>query len=190
MAEDKRVDDYIASAKPFAQPILTHLRKLIHRALPDVEECIKWGMPHFMIGGKNLVGLAAFKAHASMVIHHEEAKQGEGMGQFGKVHEMSHLPDDEAIILRLQRAAEAMGTPRPRKAKSKPDILVPDYFQIALNENPTAKATFDGFAPSHRREYLEWIVGAKRPETRSKRVTEAIAFLTEGKRRNWKYENC
>ena len=38
MKTDPRIDDYIARAAPFAQPILTHLRELAHRALPDGEE--------------------------------------------------------------------------------------------------------------------------------------------------------
>ena len=48
----------------------------------------------------------------------------------------------------------------------------------------------DAFAPSHRREYVEWITEAKRPETRDKRIAQAIEMLTQGKKRNWKYENC
>lgn len=53
-----------------------------------------------------------------------------------------------------------------------------------------ARAQFDGFTPSQRREYLEWVTEAKRPETRTKRIAQAGEWITEGKRRNWKYENC
>jgi len=63
-------------------------------------------------------------------------------------------------------------------------------FAEALDKAPNAKKTFDAFPPSCRREYLEWIEEAKRDETRQKRITTAIEWLGEGKRRNWKYENC
>lgn len=60
----------------------------------------------------------------------------------------------------------------------------------ALGASPSAQATYDGFPPSCRREYLEWIAEAKRPETRAKRVAQAVEWMGEGKRRHWKYEKC
>lgn len=57
---DKRVDEYISKAKPFAQPILKHLRMLVHKAVPDVEEKIKWGFPNFDYKGP-LCRMASFK---------------------------------------------------------------------------------------------------------------------------------
>ena len=45
--KDERIDAYISNAQPFAQPVLKHLRKLIHKAIPDVEENIKWGFASF-----------------------------------------------------------------------------------------------------------------------------------------------
>src|SRR3546814_15156208 len=69
MSRDPRVDDYIARAAPFARPILEHLRALVHKAIPDAGEAIKWGMPHFTFRGKNVAGMAAFKAHCSFGIH-------------------------------------------------------------------------------------------------------------------------
>ena len=66
---DQRIDAYIAKTAPFAQPILQHLRRLVHSALTGVEETIKWSMPHFMLRGKNVAGMAAFKAHCAFTIH-------------------------------------------------------------------------------------------------------------------------
>ena len=53
-------------------------------------------------------------------------------------------------------------------------VLIPEDFKQALDDNPTVKAIFDNMAYTHRREYVEWIEGAKRPETRSKRIQKAI----------------
>ena len=63
-----------------------------------------------------------------------------------------------------------------------------DGFRAALAKNRKAKATFEAFPPSHQREYVEWVVEAKREETRARRVANALQWLSEGKSRNWKYD--
>ena len=63
----------------------------------------------------------------------------------------------------------------------------PPDLAAALKKNAQARATFDGFSPSHKKEYIEWIVEAKRDETRQRRLSQAIEMLAEGKTRNWKY---
>jgi uncharacterized protein YdeI (YjbR/CyaY-like superfamily) len=195
MASDPKVDAYIAAAAPFAQPILTHLRSAVHAAIPDLDEAIKWGMPHFIYKGKNLAGIAAFKAHCAFVIH-GDGRQGDAMGQYGKIAGLQDLPGDNEIKSKLVAALERIdqaGTalkPKAAPRKPKPDLPIPPEFTAALVANPTAKAALEGFAPSHRREYVEWISEAKRPATRDKRIAQAIEWLAEGKKRNWKYENC
>lgn len=68
--------------------------------------------------------------------------------------------------------------------------MTPIDLAEALTGNPAARATYDGFPPSARRDYDDWISDAKRPETRFKRIAEAVQWLGEGKRRHWKYEKC
>lgn len=191
MRTDPRIDAYIDKAEPFAQPILRHVRALVHSALPEAEEAIKWGMPHFMVGGKNVVGMAAFKAHAAVMIHGED-DSAEGMGTLGKIAALGELPPDEDLAARFRAAADALvsGKASPRAAKPKPEIPVPDDFGSALDAVPQARAFFDTLARSYRREYLEWIVEAKRPATRTKRIATAVEWLAEGKKRNWKYAGC
>ena len=196
MAHDPRVDAYIAKAAPFAQPVLTHVRALVHRVLPEVEEGIKWGMPAFMVGGKNVAGMAAFKAHCAVMIHGEgRLGEGEGMGGYGKVTALSDLHADDVLETALNEAAQRVAVSgsaaKPRaKAPPKPEIPVPQDFAAALREAPEAKAFFDGLPPGQRREYLDWITGAKQDATRAKRLATALEWLAEGKRRNWKYEKC
>ena len=191
---DPRIDAFIAKAQPFAQPILKHVRALVRTAVPEAEETIKWSMPHFTVNGKILAGMAAFKAHAAFFVHGAgRMGEGEGMGSFGKLTALTDLPPDSelAYLLRKGRDAIVAGVKPPKVAKTpKTDIPMPDDFAAALAESPKARATFDGFAPSHRREYLEWVVDAKRPETRAKRIAQAVEWLAEGKKRNWKYESC
>ena len=192
---DPRIDAYIAKAAPFAQPILTHLRALVHETLPGLAETIKWGMPHFIHNGKNVAGLAAFKAHCAFMIH-GDGRQGDAMGQYGKIAALSDLPGDNTLKSKLVEAAgriDQAGTalkPKTAPRAAKAEIALPDDFAAALAAVPAARATLDGFAPSHRREYLEWVTEAKRPETRAKRIAQAAEWLAEGKKRNWKYEGC
>ncbi|MCR2834033.1 YdeI/OmpD-associated family protein [Parerythrobacter lacustris] len=194
MGKDKRVDDYIAKAGAFARPILIELRARIHRALPDAEEGIKWGMPHFMVRGKNVAGIAAFKAHCALVIH-GEGQQGDALGGYGRIASIDDMPPESELVAAIKNAVERVethgsATTGRDKPAPKPEIPMPDDFAAVLADNPQAKAAFDGMAPSHRREYLEWITGAKRAATREKRMATAIEWLAEGKKRNWKYENC
>lgn len=191
MRSDPRVDEFIAKAAPFAQPILTHLRAVIHAAVPGLDETIKWGMPHFTLNGKNLAGIAAFKAHAALVLHGEgngKADADEGMGGYGKIRSLDDLPSDAELIAALQASAErlASGAKKPRKPVAKPEIAMPEDLAAALTGE--ARSFLDGLAPSHRHEYLEWITGAKRAETRVKRIAQAAEWLGEGKRLNWRYE--
>jgi uncharacterized protein YdeI (YjbR/CyaY-like superfamily) len=192
MKRDPRIDQKIAQAAPFARPILERLRQLVHRTIPTAEEAIKWGMPHFTYNGKNVAGMASFKAHCSFSIHGEN-HEGEGMGTLGKIASLDDLSSDAELAERLAAAKDRIDRgekPASRQAppKPKPVIGVPQDFDAALRANPTAAQFFDGLAPSHRYEYLEWITGAKRDETRVKRINQAIEWLAAGKRRNWKYE--
>lgn len=194
MPQDPRIDAFIAKAAPFAQPILTHFRALVHRAEPAAVETIKWGMPHFTLDGKILAGMAAFKAHAALIVEGAGERHGMergGMGHYGKIHSLAEMPADAELLALLQSYAAKLrsGEKKPKAAKApKPEIAMQDDLAAALS--PAARAHFDGFPPGARREYLEWIVEAKRPETRAKRVAQAAEWLAEGKKRNWKYENC
>ena len=75
----------------------------------------------------------------------------------------------------------------PRKKKPRPELQIPDYFVLALKKNKRALATFEGFSPSNKRDYVEWITEAKREETRAQRLATAIEWMSQGKPRNWKY---
>lgn len=195
MARDQRIGGYIAKAAPFAQPILSHLRDLVHVSVDGLEETLKWGMPHFIYKGKNLAGMAAFKAHATFTIH-GDGRQGDAMGQFGKLASLADLAPDAALTAKLLAAKARIDTagtalkPKAALKAPRPEIPLPDDFAAALAAMQGSRATFDGFATSHRREYLEWITEAKRPETRAKRIAQAAEWISEGKKRNWKYEGC
>ena len=193
MARDPRIDEKIAQAGDFARPILEHWRKLVHETVPGVEEAIKWGMPHFVYKGKNIAGMAPFKAHCAVMIHGDGRQDAEGMGSYGKLTKLEDLPADAVLTARLR---DAMGMIdrgeqpawRQQPPKPKAEIPVPQDLAAGLAANSAAARFWDGLAPSHRYEYLQWITEAKRDETRVKRLQQALEWLAEGKRRNWKYE--
>lgn len=189
MTRDSRVDDYIAKAQPFAQPILRHVRELVHEALPNAEEALKWGVPYFVVDGKNAVGMAAFKKHASVMVCSEETA-GRGMGNFGKLTSIDELPPADELKKQFRDSAEAVQSPKTSMPKPKPKIPMPDDFSSALAGAKGARKVWDGFTDAQRRDYLDWVTSAKREATREKRIATATEWIAEGKRRNWKYESC
>lgn len=200
--KDKRIDAYINAAAPFAKPILRHLRKLIHQGCPEVEETIKWSMPFFDYQGP-LINLAAFKEHCGFgfwkaglmedthgYLKPIANKGGESMGNLGRITSLNDLPPDTIILGYIKQAMrlneECIKNP-PRKSVKRKSMEAPDYLLAAIRKNKKAWATYENFSPSRQRDYVEWITEAKTEATRDKRLTEAIAWMAEGKPRNWKY---
>jgi uncharacterized protein YdeI (YjbR/CyaY-like superfamily) len=195
MNRDARIDAYIAKAQPFARPILERVRERVHAVVPDIEEAMKWSMPAYLKDGKIVLGTAAFKEHAAVNFWRGKelglGRSDEAMGQLGKLTSVSDLPPnlDELIRQAAYLSSNVPAPPKPKRAPKPMPELHPD-FAAALARAPNAKAVLDGFPPSAQRDYLEWIAEAKQDATRTKRIAEAVQWLSEGKRRNWKYENC
>lgn len=200
---DKRVDNYIDSAKHFAQPILHHLRMLIHKTCPDVTETIKWQFPVFEYKGQMLCSFASFKEHCAFTFwkaalledkHQVLSKAGNsGMGHLGKITSLNDLPKESVLKDLLKQAMklneEGVKVPRPSSAnKSNAELPVPVDFSDMLQCNKKALKHFDAFSPSHRKEYIMWFNEAKTQPTRIKRMETAIEWIAEGKGKNWKYE--
>ena len=142
--------------------------------------------------------MAGFKAHATLSLWQandiagETGNGREAMGHFGRLTSMADLPPDEDLKAAIRRAADAAGEgrkPRP-KQPPKPELATPPDLAAALDGEPAAAASFAAFPPGCRREYVEWVTEAKRPETRARRIAQAVEWMAQGKRRNWKYEKC
>jgi uncharacterized protein YdeI (YjbR/CyaY-like superfamily) len=203
-----KVDAYVARVQPFAQPIMEHLRHLVHKACPEIEETIKWSRPFFEYRGAILCNMSAFKEHCSfgfwgeemsVVLREAKVLREDGMGSLGRITSLAHLPSDKRMLGWLRQAAGFVDSgqytspiaARRRVAKAaKPVLETPADFATALKRNKKAAAVFAAFSPSCKREYIEWIAEAKRAETRDKRIATALEWIAEGKQRNWKYQNC
>ena len=197
-----QVDAYIAKAAPFAQPILHHLREVVHQGAPGVAEQMKWSRPFFVYEGVILGNISAFKEHCSFGLWGTEIAQrlladgvasSEGMGTFGKITSPADLPSRTKLVGYVKEAASKIATGERTKAWSrprvaKPEAEVPAELEAALKKNKTAARNFAALPPGCRREYCNWIAEAKREETRLKRAATAVPWIAEGKNLNWKYE--
>jgi len=197
---DPRIDAYIARSADFARPVLAHLREIVHEACPDVEETMKWSMPHFMYEGM-LCGMSAFKQHCafgfwkgSLIVKPGDRPGEKAMGQFGTIRSLADLPPRRTIAKYVKEAMrlneQGVKAPARARPRTRKPVEVPPDLQAALGRNRKAKAAFEASSPSHRREYIEWITEAKREETRKRRLETALEWMAEGKSRNWKYEKC
>jgi len=194
----KEIDDYIAKSAPFAQPIMHHLRDLMHLACPDIQEKIKWGSPNFDYKGQ-VVMIAAFKEHLGMGFmkhqimkdpYHLLQNKDEALGSLGKIRSMADLPSDDIMIeyIRDAVALNEAGVKRKVVRYDLSKLETPEYVLEYLSQSPAAKEQFDKFTPGNKKEYIEWFEEAKTEATRTKRIETALKWIAEGKSRNWKYQ--
>jgi uncharacterized protein YdeI (YjbR/CyaY-like superfamily) len=198
LKKDPRVDAYIAKAAAFAQPILKTLRAAIHEGAPDVAETMRWSMPSFDVAGKPFCHVAAFKAHCRFVFWTGVQTENHDLERFGSIKNAADLPSKKDLVAVVRNAAKARAedatanpktksakTPAPKKAKAA--LKMPADFSAALGKNKKTLAAFEAFSPSHKREYIAWILEAKREETRATRIAKATDQIASGKSLNWKY---
>lgn len=196
--KDKRVDAYIAKAQDFAKPVLNHIRALVHKAVPDSEETMKWSFPHFVYKGETICSMASFKQHCAfgfwkaslMKDPYKVLNTKEAMGHLGKITSIKDLPSNKILTEYMKEGAKL--NEQGVKVKKKPapvkkETVIPDEFLKAIKKNKKALKTFERFTPSHKREYVEWITEAKTDDTKNKRMETAVDWMAEGKPRMWKY---
>ena len=199
---DRRIDAYILNAEKFAQPVLNHLRELVHVACPGVQETMKWSFPHFEYNGSILCSMASFKKHCAfgfwkasvMKDPHKlfELQERTAMGHLGRIESIDDLHSDKILISYIKEAAKLNKEGVKLPSRTKPvttakSIDPPDYMLKALKKNKKAWSNFEAFSPGRKKEYIEWITGAKTEATRTKRVSDMLEWVEEGKIRNWKY---
>ena len=197
--DDARFEAKIKAAEPFAQPILRHLRALVHEACPGVRETVKWG--HLCFEREAIICMiGAFRQHCAFrfwhggmraVLAEDGVTELSAMSSFGRITRVADLPSDRKMLgyLRHAVALAESGVParRRRPTRVKPETKVPAELAAALKANPVAAATFAKLSPGGRRDYVDWIGEAKREATRSNRLATTVAWLAEGKARDWKY---
>jgi uncharacterized protein YdeI (YjbR/CyaY-like superfamily) len=198
---DERIDAYIAKSADFAKPILIHIREVVHKASPLINETVKWGMPFFDYKGP-ICMMAAFKQHcgfgfwkASRLNDPDKLLQGSdaeaAAGSFGRIASLNDLPSDEALIgfIHQMIAMNESGVKEPKKPSTpKAEFPMPADFDKLLKADLVTMGNYEKFSPSCKRKYLEWFADAKSDATREKRMQQALEWIGEGKTRNWKYK--
>jgi uncharacterized protein YdeI (YjbR/CyaY-like superfamily) len=142
--------------------------------------------------------MAAFKAHCafgfwkgSLVVGAPAAGSGEAMGQMGRITRVADLPTKKVLTGQIKKAMalnDAGIKVQRIKGPTKKPLATPPDLARALKANRAARKAFDGFSPSARRDYVEWLLEAKTEATRSRRLETAVEWISEGKTRNWKYQ--
>lgn len=162
-----------------------------------LEETVKWGKPVYTFMGKNLVGLAAFKAHfglwffqGSFLKDPEKilinAQEGKTKGQ-RQIRFTS--PDQINEVTIRTYVQEAIANQKQGKTiRITPKIqAIPEELLEALNKDPELKTSFDNLTPGRQKEYAEYLAEAKRSETRLKRLEKIIPMIRSGIGLNDKY---
>ncbi len=114
------------------------------------------------------------------------------MGSMERLTSLADLPSDKQMADYIAKAAALCAEGKPKRAAPKPKAALdlPNDLGAALKVNPAAQGHWDAFSPGKRRDYIEWVLEAKREETRVKRIETIVAQVAEGKDRNWKYKSC
>src|SRR5688572_11544607 len=156
---DPRIDAYIEKSADFAKPVLIHIRKLVHKACPEIQETMKWSFPHFDYKGM-VCSMASFKQHCAFGFWKQSLLEQDAfpaektaMGSFGRITSVKDLPPDKVMIGLIHQAMELndKGFKVAKKpAATKADVVVPKDLTAALVKNKNAKTTFDNFSPSHK----------------------------------------
>ena len=201
----KAVDQYIAKSNDFAKPILNKLRESIHLYCFEVEESIKWSFPFFSYHGQNLCAIQGYKAHCNFSFwngkymkdpnHVFKVMEKGSMGTIGNLKSVDDIPADKIVKKYIVEAMQLCDSgvkrstkPKKVEALSSPKLVTPVEMLAAIQQNRSAQKHWEAFSASKKKDYIEWIVTAKRTATKQKRLKTTVEQLAEGKSRNWKYE--
>lgn len=195
MERSASAEEFI-SKHPQWEELLTALRRTLLST--GLEETIKWGVPVYTLGGKNVVGLTAFKKYSALwffqgaLLRDEagllvNAQEGKTRAQRQWRFDSPGDFDEEQVLVYLREAIENQRQgktvkPAPRKA-----VSIPEELNLAFRENPDLEQRFGALAPYKQREYAEYISQARREDTRRRRLEKIIPMIGAGKGLNDRY---
>lgn len=193
----QKITDYINNVDGEFHEILIHLRGILTSSDIGLEEDWKWGAPNYnskgmvcwLVSFKKHVGINFFKG--SLITDKYDLFEKQYEDQINSMIKYTSLTevDKEQLKYYLIEAVELNRQGKKTTLKKVSTDLSED-FQNALNDNPKAQDFFNSFAPSYKKEYIQWIITAKQDTTRLKRLKTSNKWLNEGKKKSWKYEKC
>jgi len=195
MEKNKSVEEFI-SKKTTWKESLELLRSIMLST--EMEETIKWGIPVYTVGGKNVIGLGAFKSYAGIwfyqgvflkdtynkLINAQEGKtKGMRQWRFNTFEEI----DKELVLEYVLEAIQNQKDGKEIKIEKSTDIEIPEELKAVLKANSDLKSCFDKLTPFKQKEYKEYIATAKRAATRVSRIEKITPMILDGIGLNDKY---
>lgn len=196
MQRFKTVEDYLDGHGEW-RPLLERLRTILNGC--GVEETVKWGIPCYTHGGKNVASIGAFKDFVSVwffqgallrdekgiLVNAQEGKtRAMRQWRFQSVEEV----DEPLLRAYVDEAIENQRRGKEIKAQRNKPVEMPDVLANALKDDRNAGARFEALTPGRRREYADYIADAKREETRLKRLEKIMPMILAGHGLNDKYK--
>ncbi len=186
----EEINQYISGLPAFSKSICKKLRQIIMKAHPEIREDWKWG-PHYSCEGM-VCGYGAFTNHVKFTFFNGAAmKDGHQLfnhcvdNEFSrsvKYTDVSQI-DEKIITAYIQESIGINKKGFKREIKNK-NVEVPDDLKDALKKNKTALAFFDQLSYGYKKDYVQWVTSAKRPQTRTDRIAKVVERCSEKKRMN------
>ncbi len=195
--EANSVEEYIISNRAW-QANLILLRAILRSA--SVKENIKWGIPVYTVNNKNVAGMAAFKHYVAiwffqgallkdekgvLVNAQEGTTKALRQWRFSSFEEIEGQKED--ILVYLKEAIENQRQGKVIKAQKNNILVIPAELKEALQKDASLKLSFNQFSLSLQREFVDHIAGAKKEETRRRRLKKIIPMIRDGMGLNDKY---
>jgi len=192
-----KVHQYTIKHQNFSEEIL-FLRKIIMST--KLDETIKWGMPTYMLNGKNVVGIGAFKSHFGIWFFKGALLNDKNKvllnAQKGKTAAMRQWRFEKGMEINqnlvesyIKEAIEIEKKGLKILPKKKP-LLIPEELKSVLISNKKLASSFEAFPPGKKREFANYISEAKREGTKIKRLEKIIPMILNNIGLNDKYKDC
>lgn len=164
----------------------------------ELEETVKWGGPCFTIGGKNVLGIGAFKSYVGIWFHQgvflKDAKKVLVNASEGKTRALRQWRfqskkeiNPKLIKAYIVEAIENAKGGKELKPEAKKTSALPDELKSALKKDKKLNSMFLALTPFRQREYIDYILAAKQEKTRIARVEKSLPLIQDGKGLNDRY---
>lgn len=199
MTDAAKIEAYIEKHERWSKG-LSQLREVLNRT--EAVETVKWGIPTYTVGGKNVIGLGAFKNHFGLwffngsflsdkkkVLRNAQEGKTRGMRQlnWNSIEEMDLDLVHDYVLEAIENQKQGKEIKPQRKTKT---LVVPEELQAAFKTDAALISAFDGLTPGKQREYADHIGSAKQEKTRLSRLDKCAPMIKSGVGLHDKYKNC
>ena len=191
----KSVDQYIEEHSERSDE-LTKLRDILLRT--ELHETMKWGMPHYTVKTKLVVGLASFKNYSGLWFHQgvfltdskgvlqnaqEEKTKGMRQWRFASIDDIDEDLVHAYVLESIENAKEGKEI-KPQKK----ELNIPEELDQALRSDSPLNLAYKALSRGKQIEYAEFIGSAKQDATRINRLRKSIPMILNGAGLHDKYK--